>query len=163
MGIGSNISKFAIQKGYSIRQLALAAGVPYTTLYSIVKRDSNRIDNETISKISAALGISVNLLLGEYENMQNMAITQSKRILNSDDPRTDKAAKIAVYYFENSLKEKGYTFSLEEETVIFFLSKLNSSGQKKAIERIEELTEIPKYQLKPEAGEQDAVDTQEDN
>ena len=95
--------------------------------------------------------------------MQNMAITQSKRILNSDDPRTDKAAKIAVYYFENSLKEKGYTFSLEEETVIFFLSKLNSSGQKKAIERIEELTEIPKYQLKPEAGEQDAVDTQEDN
>lgn len=42
------------------------------------------------------------------------------------------------------------------------LEKLNEEGQLKALERIEELSEIPKYQRKPEEGTVDAVDTQKD-
>lgn len=43
------------------------------------------------------------------------------------------------------------------------LDKLNDEGQQKAIERVEELTEIPKYQRQPEGGGQGAVNPQEDN
>ena len=44
----------------------------------------------------------------------------------------------------------GYLFSDEERALIRSFHTLNSEGQKKAIERVEELTEIPKYQKNPE-------------
>ena len=38
-----------------------------------------------------------------------------------------------------------------EELLITYLSKLNAAGQQKAVERVEELTEIPKYQREQDA------------
>lgn len=52
--------------------------------------------------------------------------------------------------------------TLEEKLALYF-DKLNEEGQQKAIERVEELTEIPKYQRKPEEGEQNAVGPQEND
>ena len=40
---------------------------------------------------------------------------------------------------------------------------LNDAGQQKALERVQELTEVPKYQRQPEEGEQGAVDPQEND
>lgn len=42
-----------------------------------------------------------------------------------------------------------YSFSGAEQEIVYALSKLNNEGQQKAVERIEELTEIPKYKKEP--------------
>lgn len=43
----------------------------------------------------------------------------------------------------------GYSFSNTETWLIGAFSKLNAEGQQKAVERVEELTEIPRYQATP--------------
>lgn len=48
-----------------------------------------------------------------------------------------------IEYLEKYL---GYTFSDAEQKIVDLLEKLNEEGQNKAAERVEELTEIPKYQ-----------------
>ena len=48
-----------------------------------------------------------------------------------------------IEYLEKYL---GYTFSDAEQKIVDLLEKLNAEGQQKAVERVEELTEIPKYQ-----------------
>jgi len=57
MGVGKNIEDLAELKGISLRQVAIKAGIPYNTLYSIVKRDSKRISRDTLVTVSEALGI----------------------------------------------------------------------------------------------------------
>jgi len=50
--------KSLLSKRYmSIHKLAVLSGVPYTTLYSIIKRDTEKVDPEIISKVAKALGI----------------------------------------------------------------------------------------------------------
>lgn len=45
--------------------------------------------------------------------------------------------------------EEGYSFSEKEMQIVRAFSQLNPDGQNKAIERVEELTEIPKYKKEP--------------
>ena len=47
-----------------------------------------------------------------------------------------------IEYFKKVL---GYSFSGAEQEIVNLLAKLNDEGQQKAVERVEELTEIPKY------------------
>ena len=43
-----------------------------------------------------------------------------------------------------------YSFSDAEQEIVYTLSLLNDEGQQKAVERIEELAEIPKYRKTPQ-------------
>ena len=47
-----------------------------------------------------------------------------------------------IEYLEKML---GYSFSGVEQEIVCLLKRLNDEGQQKALERVEELTEIPKY------------------
>ena len=58
MGVGSRIGAICKKKGISLRKLSIDSGVPYSTLYSAVKRDSSGIDVNTVQKIAEALGVS---------------------------------------------------------------------------------------------------------
>lgn len=132
MNTGEIIGLFAEQRGLNLRQLAINAEIPYNTVYAIVKRKSKRIDSETLQRIAAALGVSVDSLLGEYERGYK------------------EGFELGVYGTDidihGDLMMKGYSFSSLEERVVRSLSLLNSEGQEKAAERVEELTEIPRYQ-----------------
>ncbi len=55
-----------------------------------------------------------------------------------------------IEYLEKML---GYSFSDTEQEIANLLAKLNDEGQQKAVERIEELTELPKYRKLPESSE----------
>lgn len=54
----------------------------------------------------------------------------------------------------DALQRIGYTYSVTEVKLIKSFSMLSNEGQSKAVERIEELTEIPKYQ-KEKASDED--------
>lgn len=51
---------------------------------------------------------------------------------------------------------QGYCFNNEEVALISAFSQLNEEGQQKAVERVEELTEIPKYQKETPPGDPEA-------
>lgn len=55
MGLGKRIGEECKEAGITLRQLAIKADVPYSTLYSAVKRDSDGIDAGTITRLANAL------------------------------------------------------------------------------------------------------------
>ena len=56
MGYGASLKKILTNKNMTVIDLSEKTGIPSTTLYSIIKRDSNDISTETLAKICEALG-----------------------------------------------------------------------------------------------------------
>jgi len=59
LGAGIRLKTILREKKMTIKQLALLADVPLNTLYSITKRDSDRIDPVILLRISDALDVPV--------------------------------------------------------------------------------------------------------
>ena len=68
MTIGEKIQREASIQGYNIRQLALNAGVNYTTLYAIIKRKSQRVNANTLKRIADVLNVTPEYFLDNIEN-----------------------------------------------------------------------------------------------
>lgn len=64
MGVGLRLKEALRIKSLTIKQLAEASGVSVNTLYSITKRDSERVDDILLQRIAAALGVTVDYLMG---------------------------------------------------------------------------------------------------
>lgn len=87
--------------------------------------DNRKPKHDTLQRIAAAIGVPIHDLLDDKER---------------------------EIYFEaevDSAKENvksGYKFTTDEKRLVRLFHTLNDDGQDKAIERVEELTEIPRYQ-----------------
>lgn len=130
LGLGNRISYLVAKKGVSLKEVATKANIPYTTLYSMVKRDGKKVKYETLEKIAQALDISVNDILEIPDASSLPGLIDSAYMDNEE-----KIPNVNEVYRQEKLME------------YFFL--LNQDGQEKAVERVEELTEIPKYQKDP--------------
>lgn len=131
IGIGKQIGEIAKLKGISLKELSRMAAVPYTSVYSIVSRDSDRMDGKTLLKIVHALGIDIYSLVDFDEATELLAADSEKRYkllyeLFGEDAETINKISLRIM-------------------------QLNDEGQRKADERIEELTEIQKYKKDPQA------------
>lgn len=62
---GERIAELAKERGLTLRKLAILSGVPYNTLYSAVKRKSDRVDRKIIEKISKALNVDIRKILSD--------------------------------------------------------------------------------------------------
>lgn len=72
MGIGARLLEIMNKKNLNTNELAIMIGVPPTTLYSMIKRDSNRVDIDLIIKIAHALDMSADeFLSGESVEKPN--------------------------------------------------------------------------------------------
>lgn len=118
--LGEYIEFLCDRQGISLHKLSVLSGVSYSTLYSTVKRKSNKIEADTLPKILAALGYGIAILP-----------------LDEIPPEKNK------YGFHECVHSR-------DETLGDALDKLNAEGIKKAVERVLELTEIPRYQRKTE-------------
>lgn len=105
MGVGKRIEALCADSGLSIRKLALKADVPYSTLYSAIKRDSNGIDTDTLKKIAAALGVEWYELLSDDSEEQ---ITIVNKEVARCEALFDKAIDKALV--ETPEKEKALTW-----------------------------------------------------
>ena len=115
------------RRGWTQEQLANAIGVKRSV---ISKYESGSISPsiDTIQKIADALEISIFDLysvssgdLAKYSHQEGFIESQ------------------------NELREFGYCFSENEIEIVKKFNQLNDDGQQKAVERVEELTEIPRY------------------
>ncbi|WP_352399108.1 helix-turn-helix transcriptional regulator [Anaerotignum sp.] len=57
MGVGSNIKKLLKEKNKTLVWLSGETGISKNTLYSITKRDSSRVDPDTLQKIADKLDV----------------------------------------------------------------------------------------------------------
>ena len=147
MGVGNRIEALCADKGLSIRKLALKADVPYSTLYSAIKRDSNGIDTDTLKKIAAALGVEWYELISdnphEQAAMVNQRINEVVESLNGQikvapsPSRPPQAAAVLLDVIEQTFDTK--------KALLSYYNQLNDDGQQVAVERVHELTEIPRY------------------
>lgn len=206
MGVGIRVKNILYDRNMTIKELAQASGVSVNTLYSITKRDSNRVNPVILKKIATTLGVPASYLVGVTDDQGNTdlvltAITLSEmtgidrfrlydaimEMMDSDyiDPRNAfsdndlldaikaKARSLELHrHIEKSLEglkeylshpdaeqDSSYTLVISPDlqanrTAMFDLFKrLNEHGQKEALKRIEELTELPQYQSKPSTPE----------
>lgn len=154
MGAGIRLKELLRQRQVTIKQLSIMTGVSINTLYSITKRDSSSIDSAILSRIVAALGITeeefYNFRLQPLAALEGTASFLRKVLVPySEVDDFDGEIDEILEGLRISLNDRGYSFSPKELALIKAFSQLTPEGQQKAVERIEELAEIPKYKKEP--------------
>ena len=123
--------------GKSQEELAEAIGVNRAT---ISKYETGVIDPPLAQIVQIALFLDMDfgdLLDGEAYHLYKAH--QSGFEAGRQAEQINNAAPRSVF------EPDGYSFSEVELSLIRTFSQLNDEGQQKAVERVEELTEIPKY------------------
>lgn len=149
MTTGARIKALRTARGLTQKQLGDLCGMADSAIRRY-ESDRGNPTKKTLHKIADAL----NVPLSELCSDELMALLKF----------SDETHKL----FEETRDVLGqYALALEQahaievlggkriERIVFALDKMNDEGQQKAVERVEELTEIPKYQRTPEPPPED--------
>ncbi len=96
MGIKNRLSALMKEKNTNANDLAQKIGVAPTTIYSIMQRDSARIDIDLILKISHALGITADELLSDELHEMQVSPTSFELELIAAYRKADEGTKSSV-------------------------------------------------------------------
>lgn len=116
MTTGELIKAARKKAGMTQAQLAEKLGISYVGV-SQWENDLRNPKLDTLQRIASALGVPVQELISDWEAV-------------------DKEEFKRVFIYGEGIKDR----------IDAALDRLNDEGQEKAAERVEELTEIPKYQ-----------------
>ena len=132
------ITTIAASKNITLKELSRRACIPYTTLYSIVKRNSAP-KYDILIQIANALDVSVRELDERFSSCVNL----ESFILDDES-----LPKETIHYSRETSDGKFMSIPMDsrEGKLLYSFDKLNESGQIEAMKRIEELTEIVRYQ-----------------
>lgn len=133
--IGSKIKLLRKKRGISQEELANVLDVTKSTIskYELGQRELSALQ---LVKLLNYFGIENGLFL-----------------LDLDDPQMDEWNDYVIEHFWHELfRKKEQQPSALQPQLISAFSQLNDEGQQKAVERVEELTEIPKYKKEPPQG-----------
>lgn len=139
MTTGELIRKARKKAGLTQAQLAEKLNIPYQSI-SQWERGLRRPKLDTLYKISAALGTNVESLYTDNEREISFW---------ADVEGWTRACD----HYDHKTSGFDYAFSATEKNLILAFSSLNDEGQEKAVERVQELAEIPRYQRTPEPSE----------
>lgn len=127
----------------SRRKLALAVGIPESTMSMAFMRRSGLSAEQTI-RIANYLGIDYFYLAG----LDEIAELQAKAIREAEELQA-AALEEARAFRKNAMRDWNAIFEDAEKDISFGLltafDQLNDLGQIEAVKRVEELTEIPRY------------------
>lgn len=169
MTTGENIGRIANEKGISLRKLSILSGIPYTTLYSIVKRKSDKIDIDILRKIALALDLHPIEIMGERPasmvlygmDLFERATTEKSGIEEVKNKpmhqmTADEVMKQPWFHME---------FKSDDDHIAYLYSLLNGSGRAEAtrcfsrhldkdaipevIEYLQHLASTPQFTKKP--------------
>ena len=151
MSIGEKIQEYRKKAGLTQQRLAECAGVATITIrqYESGKRQP-RVGQ--LQKIANALGVSVSELIGfpiEEETMERFMREPKYAVaFETDEHIGIKSRATMVRYRKNFL-----LYQKQSEQLATAFKKLNDEGRTEAVKRVEELTEISRYQKKDEPGQ----------
>lgn len=63
MGIANRLTELMKKHNTNANELAYQAGIPASTIYSLIRRDSSRVDIDSLIKIAKALNVTADYLL----------------------------------------------------------------------------------------------------
>lgn len=133
MTTGELIRKCRKDAGLTQRELGARSGIAEPT---IRKYESNRLNPkiETIQKIASALGVTADYLVGRTNDPHTKLATQEDidRFFGGASYTTKDG--VAVTTTPNAVSTLTHYFNL-----------LNDKGQAVAVDRVKELSEIPRY------------------
>lgn len=138
MTIGEQIKKNRQEKGLSQKALGQLLGVSQQMVGQYESPNAN-LKLGTLQKIAIALDIDINNLLNS--TLEDSPVYRALKRNNSLD------SDFAHDFLNRILTERIDWQPIDIEMIKIFKT-LNETGQTKAIERIEELTEIPRYTKK---------------
>ena len=135
MSTGENIKKYRKKAHLTQKALAIKCGLATITIQQY-ERGIREPHLETVIKISKALGVLPTLIIEDLQEELALWI----------ENHPDSYDQIVFDHSENKTNSDMY---LEDtmEKMKPLLELLNRNGQDIAIERVEELTQIPKYKL----------------
>ncbi len=67
MGIGSKLDILITSKGRKVNDVARAANVPASTVYSIIKRDNTKADLDDLQRLAKELGVTLEYFVDGYD------------------------------------------------------------------------------------------------
>lgn len=159
--IGKRIESARIAQGVSVEELASRLGVPPEKVREYERGDVVPT-KYIICLIADKLGInSIETVFTSYnEEERNQSFDEISQIYANKEDIADGKELIydltyGTYQVTVPFYAAGWQRGTLEENYIYFkmnmlLDILNDEGQQKAIERVEELTEIPRYLSRPE-------------
>ena len=151
-GLYETIAQLCVNKGITVTELCRQSGASRGSLSDLKMGRKQSLSADTLSKIASYFGVSVDYLLGTYTKPRG-------RTISTSDP-SDRYA-----YLLGKLLDGTITPAELEELAVWqrwnklggYFQRLNEEGQREAEKRVKELTEIPRYQLQPEAPTADAT------
>ena len=136
MGIGYRIKEAAKVKGMTLKEIAAKSGVSYNTIYSITKRDSERVQGTILQRISDVLEISPSDLIGSggpaFDDVFGLIVEEYPKANFSSTGDKD-SVRVSL----------GIT---NKDKLLQYFSKLNDEGQQKAIDNVAIIAGNPQYQ-----------------
>ena len=161
MTVGERIEKVAKSQGISLRALSERAEMPYSTLYSIVKRGSTRLSHENIVKLANALGVSVNELSPDASIRVNGApemVELQQKVAAGEATEEEQQAWMqenlkglrrmqnAVNHMLSELEQYDCIKEIARQSRLMkIFDQLNDDGQEKALDFLEMIVGNPKY------------------
>ena len=129
MDFYTTFERLCKEKGITPTQAARDNGVAQSVV-SMWKKRGSTPKAQTVQKLADYLGVTIDYLLGNdfFSSL-------------SDDELNEMAKDAPT---PEQIKRAGYSLRINMS-----MEKLNLSGLKKAAERVEELTEIPRYRTEP--------------
>lgn len=141
MNVGENIKKIRKEKGITQKELGERLGVSQAAIGQF-ENDNSNLKMETIKKIANALDVEYTRLIIETP-FTNGSIEERQKM--SDE----ELAEYLTYLITNDKNQKQGILERIQDRKVKILTehfiKLNSHGQNKAIEDVENLTYNPKY------------------
>lgn len=168
MGIGVTLKNILRNRKMTIKQLSKESGISINTLYSITKRDSERVNEVILQRIADTLGIPINGLTGIWGEMDKFKV-EITHIQNVDgtpiSPERRKEAETILSKGSKSVYERLTIEQKKEFWMIFIddaMDSLNSTGMQKIAEYSMDLARVPEYQREhPETAPQSPPAPQE--
>ena len=133
MALGNKLKELLAERGITVKDFAQDIGVPSTTLYSFIKRDSETGKLELIAKICQGLEISIN----EFLTCELQTFATAEDFFEAWNKDIDAPGETLTIIHKAS----------PENRLLTEFSKLNERGKEKAIEQVKMVTGIPEYQL----------------
>lgn len=165
--IGENLKKYRTAAGYTQRDFARKIGTPIST-YSNYENGNRTPGPEFLSKVAEELDIPFNALVYTSNKVEQLLEPENewflKQVAEEIDVPEDylhiairtKCDLALLHFLEkivDTLDAANKKDPPEEKRISVITNRikkalelLNEEGQQKAVERVEELTEIPKYQ-----------------
>jgi len=144
MTVGEKIKYIRKEKGLTQKELGIILGDISQQQIGQWETGKANPKIETLEKIANALGVSVSVFRDFSEYKQNIidnspALSAYQRLGYLD------SETLAQDSLRHSMIES-LDMTEDKQELIYNYNKLNESGQTEARKRIQELTEIPKYQ-----------------